>query len=78
MAEKIPMIVSRIRPWKVFMPRIKKTSQDGAPSPAERHKEFSEENGRWNDRMEDALSELDELAEEPEDAGPSKTEPTPA
>jgi hypothetical protein len=48
-----------------------------SPSPEERHREFSEENGRWNEKMEEALTELDELAEEPE-PGSSESEPTPA
>jgi hypothetical protein len=42
-------------------------------SPDERHKEFSEDNGRWNKELEEALTELDELADE-SDAG----EPAPA
>jgi aminoglycoside phosphotransferase (APT) family kinase protein len=41
------------------------------PSPDERHKEFSEENGRWNKEMEDALTELDELADEPDASEPA-------
>jgi hypothetical protein len=45
------------------------------PSPDERHREFSKENGRWNEEMEEAFSELDELAEEPDS---SESEPTPA
>ncbi len=59
------------------MPRDKQLSTTEAPSPDERHREFSEENGRWNREMEDALSELDELAKESE-SGSSKNEPTPA
>jgi hypothetical protein len=47
------------------------------PSPDERHREFSEQNGRWNEKMEEALTDLDELAEESE-PGPPESEPTPA
>ena len=62
------------------MPRDNDPTRSAAnPSPEERHREFSEQNGRWNKEMEDAFSELDELAEgEPESAGSSKGEPTPA
>jgi len=60
------------------MPREKQhIDRAESPSPDERHREFSEENGRWNEKMEEALTELDELAEEPE-SGSSKSEPTPA
>jgi hypothetical protein len=33
-------------------------------SPAERHREFERENGKWHERVEEVLSELDELAGE--------------
>jgi regulator of sirC expression with transglutaminase-like and TPR domain len=33
-------------------------------SPAEKHREFERENGKWHDRVEEVLSELDELARE--------------
>jgi hypothetical protein len=49
-----------------------------SPSPDERHREFSEENGRWSDRVEESLSELDELAGEPDSSDSPKTERTPA
>jgi len=57
------------------MAREKQIGKAEGPSPEERHREFSEENGRWNEEMEEALSELDELAEEP---SPPESEPTPA
>jgi len=54
------------------------TEKDQSQSQAdERHREFSEENGHWNDKMEEALSDLDELAEG-SDSGSSKSEPAPA
>jgi hypothetical protein len=59
------------------MPRDKRTEPDETPSPQERHREFSEENGRWNSEVEEALSELDELAQEPESPS-SDGERTPA
>jgi hypothetical protein len=55
----------------------KQTDMTEIPSPEERHEEFSKENGRWNSEMEEALEELDELAQE-SDPGSSKSEQTPA
>jgi hypothetical protein len=46
----------------------KREQTDENPSPEERHEEFVRENGDWNRRVEEALSELDELASEPERA----------
>ena len=41
---------------------------DDAPAPEERHEEFARQNGDWNRKVEEALTELDELAEpKPED-----------
>jgi hypothetical protein len=53
------------------MPREKQHDKAETPDPDERHREFSEENGRWNSEMEEALSELDELAGEPEEGDPT-------
>lgn len=56
------------------MPR-RDNGSNPRPSPDERYREFAEENERWNRRIEEALTELDESVPEPP---PSKTEPTPA
>jgi hypothetical protein len=44
----------------------KRENPGNAPSPEERHQEFERQNGEWNRKVEEALSELDELASEPE------------
>ena len=45
---------------------------DDAPSPEERHEEFARQNGDWNRKVEEALTELDELAEPDEEAAASE------
>jgi hypothetical protein len=40
-----------------------------SPSPREKYEEFARENGRLKERVEEALSELDELADAPNGAG---------
>jgi hypothetical protein len=47
----------------------KREKTDDAPTPEERHEEFERQNGEWNRKVEEALTELDELASEPDRAG---------
>ena len=51
--------------------------QNETPSPDERHREFSRENERWNEEMEKALRDLDELVEGSDSSSP-EGEPTSA
>lgn len=61
------------------MPRQRYRTANSAPSPSpdERYEEFAKENQRWNEKIEEALDEMDKLIPEP--ATPAKTgEQTPA
>jgi hypothetical protein len=46
-------------------------------SPDERYEEFAKENRRWNEKIEEALDEMDKLVPEPAPPG-EKGEPAPA
>jgi len=70
-----PVGQTRCLPRTRSEPGAGETEGNGEPSPAERHREFSEENGRWNSRMDEAFSELDELADESESDSSKKATP---
>lgn len=57
-----------------------RTVDGNGATPAERHAEFAEENGKWHREVEESLSELEELAREPErergeESAPAKDRP---